>query len=148
VKALRKKDRPLEDHLQNIFEVLREKEMELERVRQEVETLRLACPLLLDESDSRTFVVSMQQEEGNITVRPADEVATSSEPIRIQLVAAPKPDAINEKDVEKSVLLKVRHAALGVSHKVLKRVRDSRLLASEFQRKTVRDLFERFSDAA
>jgi hypothetical protein len=136
----------LEDHLQDIYDVLREKEVALARVRQEVEMLRLACPLLLDEGDSSTLVAGMQPRERNVVARRSDEVADPLEPIRIQLAAVPAREAIGEN--EKSALLKFREAALGASRKLLKRVRDSRLLESEFQQKTVRDLFERLSNAA
>jgi len=146
MRALRKNDRPLEDHLQDIYDVLREKEIALERVRQEVEMLRLACPLLLDENDSRTPVLGMQPQESNVVARPSDEVAGPLEPIRIQLAAVPAREATDES--EKSALLRFREAALGASRKLLKRVRGSRLLESEFQQKTVRDLFERLSNAA
>ena len=146
MRALRKNDRPLEDLLRDIYEVLKEKQIALERISQEVEALRLACPLLLDEGDSGTLVVGMQQQESNKSARTSNEVAASLEAIRIQLVAALPPDVAPQ--IQKSVLLKFRETALGVSHKLLKRVRHSRLLESEFQRKTVRDLFERLSNAA
>ena len=132
--------------MQDIYDVLREKEVALARVRQEVEMLRLACPLLLDEGDSSTLVAGMQPRERNVVARRSDEVADPLEPIRIQLAAVPAREAIGEN--EKSALLKFREAALGASRKLLKRVRDSRLLESEFQQKTVRDLFERLSNAA
>ena len=132
--------------MQDIYDVLREKEVALARVRQEVEMLRLACPLLLDEGDSSTLVAGMQPRESNVVARRSDEVADPLEPIRIQLAAVSAREAIGEN--EKSALLKFREAALGASRKLLKRVRDSRLLESEFQQKTVRDLFERLSNAA
>jgi len=132
--------------LRDIYEVLKEKEIEFERISQEVEALRLACPLLVDEGDSRTLVVGMQQQETNISARTSNEAAASLEAIRIQLVAA-LPARVTPP-IEKRVLLKFREAALSATYKLLKRVRDSRLLESEFQQKTVRDLFERFSNAA
>ena len=136
----------MEDHLRDVYEVLKEKQIALQRLTQEVEALRLACPLLLDEGDSVTPVVGMQQQESNRSAQTSNEVAASLEAIRIQLVAALPADVAPQ--IQKSVLLKFRETALGVSHKLLKRVRDSRLLESEFQRKSVRDLFERFSNAA
>ena len=136
VKALRKIDRPLEDHLQDIYELLREKEIALESVRQEVEALRLACPLLLDECDTpRTSGAGLEQEqESNVVVQRSDDRAASLALIHARLVAASSPRLTKES--EKSVLLKFTQAALGASRTLLKRVRDSRLLQPEFQRKT------------
>jgi hypothetical protein len=37
--------------MRNLFEVLREKEMDLVRVRHEVEALRFVAPLLFEQSD-------------------------------------------------------------------------------------------------
>lgn len=110
--------------MQDIYEVLKEKEAELVRVRQEVEILRLACPLLLDEWD----------EKSNVVVRTSsDESAASLELIRAQLNAQ-HPDGL--KEGEKSVLLKFRQVALDASRSLLKRVREGHLLDPEFQRKT------------
>ena len=119
----KEKDRPLEDHLQDVHEVLKEKEAELQRVRHEVEVLRLACPLLLDEWEG----------EGNVVVTASDESASSLDMIRAQLVAR-QPGVT--KTSGKSVLLKFRQVALDASRSLLKRVRDGHLLDPEFQRET------------
>lgn len=37
--------------MRNVYQVLRDKELELERVSREVEALRLVLPLLADEAD-------------------------------------------------------------------------------------------------
>lgn len=111
--------------MQDIYEVLRAKEAELQRVRQEVEALRLACPLLLDEPDSMPLT--------NVDVWSSDEGADSLALIRAQLVAQ-QSGFTNTS--EKSVLLKFRQVARDASRSLLKRVRDSRLLETEFHRKT------------
>lgn len=134
--------------MRDIYELLREKEIALARVRQEVEALRLACPLLLDETDMpNTSSAGMErEEESDVIVQPSDERADSLAWIRARLVAAQPPRVA--KQGEKSVVLKFKRVALGASRTLLKRVRDSRLLQPEFQRKSVRDLFERLTNAA
>jgi hypothetical protein len=111
----------LEDHLQDIYEILKEKEAELLRVRHQVEVLRLACPLLLEEWEG----------EGNVDVTASDESAASLAMIRAQLVA---PQLVVKKASEKSVLLKFRQVALDASRSLLKRVREGHLLDPEFQK--------------
>lgn len=136
--------------MRDIYEVLKEKEIELESIRQEIEALRRACPLLLDDGDpgATTFTADMASEEqGNVVPLPADESATGSLAlIRAQLLAA-KPRRV-AKEPQKSVLLKFRRVALDASRTLLRRVRNSRLLGPEFQHKGVRDLIERLSNAA
>ena len=108
--------------MQDIYEVLKEKEAELLRVRRQVEVLRLACPLLLDEEG-----------QGNVVVTASDEGAASLAMIRAQLVAQ---QSVVKKASEKNVLLKFRQVALDASRSLLKRVREGHLLDPEFQRKT------------
>jgi hypothetical protein len=109
--------------LEDIYEVLKEKEAELLRVRHEVEVLRLACPLLLDEWEG----------EGNVVVTASDESAATLAMIRAQLVGQ---QSGVKKASEKSGLLKFRQVALDASRSLLKRVRDGHLLDPEFQRET------------
>jgi hypothetical protein len=126
---------PPEDHLQDIYEVLREKETAIEQVRREIEILRLACPLLADEADSAAMILSTgmeSAEDSNTAVPHSDESAAPSIPIRI--VAAPASSVANQ--AEKSVLLKFKEVALSASRSLLKRVRDTHLMDPEFQRKT------------
>lgn len=121
--------------MQDIYEVLREKEAAIEQVRREIEILRLACPLLADEADSAAMILSTGMElgeENNAAVRPSDESAAASIPIRI--VAAPSSGVWNQP--EKSVLLKLKEVALSTSRSLLKRVRETHLMDPEFQRKT------------
>ena len=109
--------------MQDICEVLKEKEAELQRVRHEVEVLRLACPLLLDE----------REHESHVVVRTSDEGDAHLEVIRTQLLAQ-QPGATKEN--EKNGLFKFRQVALDASRSLLKRIREGHLLDPEFQRKT------------
>lgn len=138
-----KADHPSEDHLQDIYEVLREKERAIERVRQEVEALRLACPLLLDENESLRITLSADvepqqvepQQEGSVIVPASDESAASFAEIHEQLADAPATASTEE--AETNALLKFGQAALGASRTFLKRVRNAQWMDPEFQRKTV-----------
>ncbi|MBV9623058.1 MAG: hypothetical protein JOZ14_03665 [Acidobacteria bacterium] len=69
--------------MKNVYEVLRQKELELARLEKEVEALRVAAPLLSDDKD-------INSDTGNPkpTLTPAS--ATSQQPIRI-----PQP-AVNQ----------------------------------------------------
>jgi hypothetical protein len=70
--------------MKNIYEVLRQKELELTRLEKEVEALRIAAPLLSEEKE-----LSAE------TAKPALTVAAPQQPIRIpspavtQAAAAP-----------------------------------------------------------
>lgn len=43
--------------MKNIYDVLRQKEQELQRVQREIEALRIAAPLLADDTDVETVPV-------------------------------------------------------------------------------------------
>ncbi|MFY9646207.1 MAG: hypothetical protein WAK29_13565 [Terriglobales bacterium] len=58
--------------MRNVYEVLRQKELELARLEKEVEALRLAAPLLSDEKD--------QPAE---TPKPTLTTASTPQPVRI-----------------------------------------------------------------
>ena len=69
--------------MKNVYEVLRQKEMELARLEKEVEALRLVAPLLSDEKEMNTEVA-----------KPAIAVNAPQQPIRIPappVVAAAQP---------------------------------------------------------
>jgi hypothetical protein len=73
--------------MKNVYEVLRQKELELARLEKEVEALRVAAPLLSDDKDSMM--------EGT-TNKPtlATPSTTSQQPIRIPQAAvnaSPQP---------------------------------------------------------
>jgi adenylyl- and sulfurtransferase ThiI len=68
--------------MKNVYEVLRQKELELTRLEKEVEALRVAAPLLSEEKESVTE-----------TAKPTLTSTTSQQPIRIPspVVAAATP---------------------------------------------------------
>lgn len=72
--------------MKNVYEVLRQKELELTRLEKEVEALRVAAPLLSDDKDSAMDL-------GNNKPTLASSVATQ-QPIRIPqpaVNASPQP---------------------------------------------------------
>ncbi len=60
--------------MKNVYEVLRQKELELTKLEKEVEALRVAAPLLSDDKDSSTEI------DHN---KPTLASATAQQPIRI-----------------------------------------------------------------
>lgn len=66
--------------MKNVYEVLRQKEMELTRLEKEVEALRLVAPLLSEEKESLSEI-------GKPALAPA--VNASSSTSRIPVSAAP-----------------------------------------------------------
>ena len=69
--------------MKNVYEVLRQKELELARLEKEVEALRVAAPLLSDDKD-------INSDTANPKPTLASATATSQQPIRI-----PQP-AVNQ----------------------------------------------------
>jgi len=67
--------------MKNVYEVLRQKELELARLEKEVEALRVAAPLLSDEKESAS------------DSKPSLTAAQASQPLRIPppVVAATAP---------------------------------------------------------
>ena len=59
--------------MKNVYEVLRQKELELARLEKEVEALRVAAPLLSDESKEST----------SDTPKPTLTAAQAQQPLRI-----------------------------------------------------------------
>jgi hypothetical protein len=68
-------------HMKNVYEVLRQKELELARLEKEVEALRVAAPLLSDDKESGSDVTTAKPTLA--TANPAPQ-----QPIRI-----PQPQA-------------------------------------------------------
>ncbi len=68
--------------MKNVYEVLRQKELELARLEKEVEALRVAAPLLSDEKESTTD-----------SPKPSLTAAQAQQPLRIPapVVAANTP---------------------------------------------------------
>ena len=63
------------DHMKNVYEVLRQKELELTRLEKEVEALRVAAPLLSDDKDSG---LELSSSKPTLT-----STASAQQPIRI-----------------------------------------------------------------
>jgi hypothetical protein len=72
--------------MKNVYEVLRQKELELARLEKEVEALRVAAPLLSDDKDS------MAEASGNKPTL-ATPTATAQQPIRIPAAVNAGPQA-------------------------------------------------------
>lgn len=51
--------------MRNVYQVLRDKELELKRVSREVEALRLVIPLLLDAADGSGRMLAQVRETGS-----------------------------------------------------------------------------------
>jgi hypothetical protein len=131
--------------VKHVYEVLREKEIAIERVRREIEALRSVCHLLCDEGDSTSdaFESGVERKEKSDVLRPANERGDAVARIRARLVDT-RPKSV-KKGSGSSVLLQFRQVALGASRTFLRRVLDSPLLEHEPQRKAFRDLFERLA---
>jgi len=69
--------------MKNVYEVLRQKELELARLEKEVEALRVAAPLLSDDKDATP-------ESSNAKPSLSSNTTTTQQPIRI-----PQP-AVNQ----------------------------------------------------
>jgi hypothetical protein len=69
--------------MKNVYEVLRQKELELTRLEKEVEALRVAAPLLSEEKE--------QQGEAP---KPSLTAAPSPQPVRIPPVVAAQSSAV------------------------------------------------------
>jgi hypothetical protein len=133
--------------MQDVYAVLKEKETAVERVRREIEALRLVCHMMENENDSPvdsiriTLESSIEPEEGTHVVSPDEERKVALEQIRTRLLEGPAKGM--KKPNGRSVLLQFRQAALNASQTFLKRVRDRRWWEREAQRNGIRDLFER-----
>lgn len=78
--------------MKNVYEVLRQKELELTRLEKEVEALRIAAPLLSEEAKEATSM-SMSMSE---SPKPTLTAAAPQQPIRIPspaVTAAVNPPA-------------------------------------------------------
>jgi len=67
--------------MKNVYEVLRQKELELTRLEKEVEALRVAAPLLSDEKEQIS-------EAPRPTLTPAATAAAPPQPVRVPAVVA------------------------------------------------------------
>ena len=137
--------------MRDVYSVLREKETDIERVRREIEALRLVCHMIESEKDSRvdsiriTLESSTESEEKTHVVAPADK-RKALQPIGARLGEGPRKEI--KKENARSVLLQCRQAALNASQTFLRRVRDSRLWERDPQRNSIREFLDRFGRAA
>jgi len=138
--------------MQDVYAVLKQKEIAIERVHREIEALRLVCRMMESEQRSRvgsiriTLQSSTEREEESHLVPATEGRKAALEQIRARLVEGGSKE-IN-KENGRSVLLQFRQAAVNASHTLLKRVRDSRLWERDPQRNSIRDLLDRFGRAA
>ena len=140
--------------MQDVYAVLREKEAGIERVRREIEALRLVCHMMESENDSRVDSIRItlessiepEEEEKPHEASLTEEKKAALEQIRERFGEAPRKDVTKENG--RSVLLQFREAARNASQTLLKRVRDRRLGEPAAERKGIRDFFERFGRAA
>jgi len=68
--------------MKNVYEVLRQKELELARLEKEVEALRVAAPLLVEDKEQLVE-----------TAKPALTAAPPPQPVRIPPMVAAQPVA-------------------------------------------------------
>ena len=68
--------------MKDVYQVLREKELDVTRVRKEVEALRFAIPLLAEGADSMNVVAAApQRPSGHINVAAPHRDDTSRRPV-------------------------------------------------------------------
>ena len=101
--------------MRDVYEMLREKEIAIERVRREIGALRLACHLLCDESDltSGAFESGVERKEKPDVLRLANEREDALAAIYARLVDT-RPKSV-KKGGGSGVLLQFRQVALGDS---------------------------------
>jgi len=135
----------LENKVSYLYQVLEEKEIAIERLRQEIEALRLVCQMVHEQGDSTadTFDPGIEFERDNhaSAIRPTDDRTVTLARIRARLVDE-RAESIHNKGWRTS-LLQFRDAALSAS-RALKRVFDGRSAGREPQRSGVREIFVRF----
>ncbi len=70
--------------MKNVYEVLRQKELELARLEKEVEALRVAAPLLSDDKES-----AMDGAKPTMTAAPSQQPIRIPAPVAAQATAQP-----------------------------------------------------------
>jgi hypothetical protein len=73
--------------MKNVYEVLRQKEMELIRLEKEVEALRLVAPLLSDEKESTSDMMKPALATAATGPQPTARIPVSTAPVTV----APQP---------------------------------------------------------
>jgi hypothetical protein len=131
-------------NMRDLYSVLREKEIAIERLRREIEVLRSVCNSLFSEGDFRAniLVSRLGREEETVDLELSGERENVLGRSHGRLVAMP-PRRNIKKMSGRSVLLQFRQVGLDASRMFLRRVLDSPLLEHEPQRKSIRDLYER-----
>lgn len=137
-----------------VDEVLKEKQLAIERLTQEIEALRLVCPLLQDDVDFRSNNAEPHDDSSVIRLGsgitfeknpdilgPADERAACVARISSRLGDNSQR---NVPTGGRNVLLQVGQAALGASRALWKRVLYNRSVEKEPPQGAIRNLFERF----
>jgi hypothetical protein len=140
----RKIKRPLEDKLLDVYEVLREKEVAITGIRQEIDALRLVCQMLEDGDHpipNTSEASTKGADEQTSVVSPVSERQAILAGIRARLEDA-KPNDLPKKSC--GVLVQFTHSALGASRALFKRVSHNRLLERRPEHNAIRNLFERF----
>jgi len=132
----------------HLYEVLKEKEIGIARLRQEIDALRLVCPLLHDDGDFTPSSVkvgdnaSQMPSQDNIRITlTADEKEACLARIRARLGDADQKSVVPAG--ARNALLQFRQAAMGASRALLKRVPPSRFPDIAPHRRSFRSLFER-----
>jgi len=74
--------------MKNVYEVLRQKELELSRLEKEVEALRVAAPLL---SDDKEGVAEAINSKPSLTSTPAQQPIRIPQPAAVASATSPQP---------------------------------------------------------
>jgi hypothetical protein len=75
--------------MKNVYEVLRQKELELARLEKEVEALRVAAPLLSDDKEGVAEAISSKPTL--TTATPAQQPIRIPQPAAVNAGATPQP---------------------------------------------------------
>jgi hypothetical protein len=143
--------------MRDVYQVLKEKERAIERVRREIEALRLVSHLLADEEDLESNVsASGTGTDGRAGIVSQERKAVYRKPSAFagrQLNGLAKTQARAGEAEEKgtrpqsprNILLQFRRRAVDGSRTLFRRVLNSSLLEYELRRKGLRDLLERLA---
>lgn len=130
--------------MRHVYEVLKEKEIAIERLRREIDALRFACQMLQGEDDSAPDDShgehsSTELEDKTGLLARIDERETALARIRARL-GSTQPKSAHGKA---AALIQFKEAAVGASRVIWTRFLDFRARKAQPERKTIRYLFER-----
>ncbi len=131
----------------DVYEIVKEKEVAIAQLRQEVEALRMVCQMLQDEGESVADItdsgIEPEETEPDKTteISPVDDREAILASIRIRLIDARSK---NSADESKSAVGQFRKAALDASRALFKRIPHSHFCEKIGQGNTIRSLFGRF----